>query len=355
MGMGTSNRLMSLDLLRGLDMLLLVVVAPVLLGYHAAWGLPEWMTEQLTHADWEGLRVWDLIMPWFIFMSGAAIPFALPKYLSDGKPKVAFWVHLFKRVAMLWLLGMVVQGNLPGLNPELIRPYNNTLQAIAAGYFIAAVVWLVPWKWGQVTVTCLLAAGYGLLLATFGDYTQKGNFAVHVEQLVFPSNKDGYGWTLTSMMFGAMALYGMHCAQLLRCSYAPYIKFALLLVLGNVLLGVGLILGFWEPAIKRIYTVSFTAQALGWGTLALALLYLVADIWKVTWGSWVILLFGRYALFAYLCGEFFSATFATLARSLTYGVKHVWNAEGYTFTLAVVYALLIVIAVALRDRLKTKR
>ncbi len=351
----SSTRLYSLDLLRGIDILTLVVIAPILAAYHAMWGLPETVTTQLTHVAWEGLHVWDLVMPWFIFMCGAAIPFALPKYLSDGKPKGRFWWHLLKRVALLWILGMAVQGNLLSFDVERIVPYNNTLQAIAMGYLIAAVVWLLPWRWSQVTVTIALAVGYGVLLACLGDYTPEGNFAIKVEQLVFPMNHDGYGWTLTSMMFGAMTLCGMHCAQLLKSSIAPFIKLALLVVIGNMLLGIGFILEYWEPAIKRIYTVSFTAQALGWGVLVLAALYLLADILKMKRGLGIVTCFGRHALLAYLCGTLFMPIFLTASHILTQGVEQLWSADGERFTLSVVSVLLIVAVVALRDRLTTRK
>ena len=72
-------RLMSLDVMRGLDMFLLVGVGPLMAAWQRAFGLPTWLSAQLRHVDWVGLTVWDLIMPWFIFMCGAAIPFALPK------------------------------------------------------------------------------------------------------------------------------------------------------------------------------------------------------------------------------------------------------------------------------------
>ncbi len=350
-----TQRLLSLDLLRGIDMLMLVVIAPILCGCELAWGLPEGLMTQLTHAEWAGLHVWDLVMPWFIFMCGAAIPFALPKYLTEGKPKLAFWSHLLKRVLLLWFLGMAVQGHLLTLDLTKIVPYNNTLQAIAAGYVIAALVWLIPWRWGQIAVTIALAAGYGVLLAVYGDYTPTGNFAVKVEQLLFPMNTDGYGWTLTSMMFGAMTLCGMHCAQLLKSAYAPMLKVAFLLILGNLLLGLGFILEVWEPAIKRIYTVSFTAQALGWGTLALAGLYFMADVLKCTRGCGLLLLFGRHALFAYLCGTLFKNAFLSLSNLFTQGIDNVWNYEGYLFTFWLVYAGLIIAAVKIRDRLTTGR
>ena len=80
-------RLLALDLLRGLDMLLLTVVGPVLWAVHRVWALPPWVCKQLTHARWEGLTTWDLIMPLFIFMCGAAVPFAAGKHARAPRPR----------------------------------------------------------------------------------------------------------------------------------------------------------------------------------------------------------------------------------------------------------------------------
>jgi predicted acyltransferase len=108
----SQTRLMSLDVMRGLDMFFLVALGPLLSAWQRAWGLPSWLSSQLNHVDWAGLTAWDLIMPWFIFMCGAAIPFALPKQMVEGKAGWRYWRHVLVRVVTLWVLGMVVQGNL---------------------------------------------------------------------------------------------------------------------------------------------------------------------------------------------------------------------------------------------------
>ena len=58
----TRTRLLSLDVMRGLDMFFLVVVGPVLGACERIWGVPAWLATQLRHVAWEGLTAWDLIM-----------------------------------------------------------------------------------------------------------------------------------------------------------------------------------------------------------------------------------------------------------------------------------------------------
>ena len=130
------NRLFSLDLLRGLDMFFLAAVGVVMQAAFKVWNCPVWLQDQFRH-PWLGFSAWDIIMPLFIFMCGAAMPFALGRRLREGKG--VFWRHVLGRVALLWILGMVVQGGLLSLDPKEFSPYCNTLQSIACGYLVTAL------------------------------------------------------------------------------------------------------------------------------------------------------------------------------------------------------------------------
>lgn len=347
-----SSRLQSLDLLRGLDMLLLTVFGPLLWTIDRVWGVPPWICEQLVHARWAGFTLWDLIMPLFIFMSGAAIPFAVPKRLTDGRAGWPFWRHVLGRVAFLWITGMVVQGNLLSLDPSRFFYYSNTLQAIAAGYLIAAPAFLMPRRWMRVTLPLVLAGGYTFLLATLGDATFEENFALRVERWLFPSYKEGYAFTLTSMMFGAVSLCGMNCAEWLRGEASPWRKVGVLALVGGVLLGGGFLLELWEPPIKRVFNLTFTVQAMGWSVLALSMLYMLADVLHLCRGPGIVTLFGQHALTAYLCVEAFAPLLHHAARILTQGFPHWFGNGPQPFIQSLASAALIVFVLYLRRRVK---
>lgn len=348
------QRLLSLDVMRGLDMFFLVVIGPILTTWQRIWGLPAWLNTQLRHVDWEGLTAWDLIMPWFIFMCGAAIPFALPKRLKNGRAGWNYWSHVLGRVSLLWLLGMIVQGNLLSLNPSMISPYNNTLQTIAAGYLIAALLLLIRNRTIRYLIPLLLAAVYGMTLALFGDYTPQGNIAVRIEQWLLPMNRDGYSWVLTTPMFGVMTLCGMFCTEVLRNKCSAARKIFSLLLLGIGLLFGGMLLGCWEPAIKRIYTVSFTFQALGWGVLMLTVLYFVIDVCRIKRGWGLLSLYGRRALTAYLCRTLFWHPLNVLAQTLTYGMTYWIGAKRYPLVQVSFATLLLTLLLYFRDRRNRK-
>ena len=105
------DRQLSLDVLRGMDMFLLTVIGSLVWVANEVHALPNAFLYQFTH-PWEGFALWDIIMPCFLFMCGAAIPLSLERRLVDGRPGSGFWLHVFKRVTMLWVLGLLVQGQL---------------------------------------------------------------------------------------------------------------------------------------------------------------------------------------------------------------------------------------------------
>ena len=142
------KRLESLDALRGLDLFFLVVMETMIWHLKGAVDAP-WFDSLMpffTHKDWGGFSTWDLIMPLFMFMSGVTIPYSMNKY-REGAPRSGFYRRLAKRIILLWIFGMMVQGNLLGLDPHKIYFFSNTLQAIAVGYLFAALIFLFfRWK-----------------------------------------------------------------------------------------------------------------------------------------------------------------------------------------------------------------
>ena len=337
------ERLYSLDLLRGLDMILLVVIGPLVRAADAVWHFPPAFMGQFRHG-WECFTFWDIIMPLFIFMCGAAVPFALGRRLENGRAGATFWRHVLVRVVILWVLGMMVQGNLLSLDITKFNPYSNTLQAIAAGYLGAACVMLIRPKALRIAAPIAFAAAYTLLLAFGGDYTEHGNFAYKTDiaalRALLPANSsylanpNHYTWFTTSLMFAAMTLCGFFATEILRGGGTKRAKAVRLFVYAGVLEAVGWGVSPWIPVIKPIFTLSFTAQAMGWCVLALALLYVLTDILMLRKGLWVVILFGQCALAAYLVGgNLFRPVIRRTAEVFTQGFPHAFGFDKNVMTL----------------------
>ena len=122
------KRLESLDVLRGFDLFCLVGLESVMHAVGRATDA-EWMQPVMwcfSHVEWEGFSSWDLVMPLFLFMAGVSMPFALSRYRQMADPR-AVYRRIAKRVLLLWIFGMMCQGNLLGLDPDRIYLYSNTL------------------------------------------------------------------------------------------------------------------------------------------------------------------------------------------------------------------------------------
>jgi predicted acyltransferase len=343
------ERVLAIDALRGFDMFwiagpeaghwLLTSLIILVLGH-----LPEDVAWQMGH-HWGGFTAWDLIMPLFLFIVGAAMPFSLGRRLEAGEGRAAIYARALRRVALLWVLGMISQGHLLLFRLDRLELYSNTLQAIAAGYLIATVVMVevrqVRWQ---------AAVGAGLLLAywgamaliappggTAGDYGQGVNLAEWIDRSLLGSYRNHdpdyhYTWILSSLGFGATTLLGMFAGQVLRSPRPPRERLLLLLGGGVALLLLGWLWSFSLPCIKHLWTSSMVAWAGGWSVLALAAFYGVIDV--VGWRRWCFpfVVIGANAIVAYMLQPLFDVHH--LGEHLFGGFSRLFGA-GAGFVLAV--------------------
>ena len=179
------ERLASLDILRGADMFLLLALGPVVRSICKLY--PDgtaWLAHQFRHVSWEGFVLWDLIMPLFLFMSGITIPFSMAAY-RDGRarPDRKFYLKLLKRFCLLFLLGWIVQGNLLEFSWKDFHPYANTLQAIAVGYVVAALLFVYFRPRWQIVAGVALFAAYWIAFACTGmNLDPQDNIAMAVDK-----------------------------------------------------------------------------------------------------------------------------------------------------------------------------
>ena len=94
-----TNRLASLDILRGADLFCLLFFQPILIHWLEIADMPALTTvqKQFEHIEWHGFSFWDLIMPLFMFMSGITIPFALSRYKNEKSIDRTFYIKIAKR------------------------------------------------------------------------------------------------------------------------------------------------------------------------------------------------------------------------------------------------------------------
>src|SRR3954469_20823963 len=107
-----TERLISLDALRGFDMLWIIGGVPILQKAADLTGW-NWLVQfraQMNHTAWDGFTLYDLIFPLFLFIAGVAMPFSFEKRLALGETKSELAKHVIVRGLVLVLFGMIFHG-----------------------------------------------------------------------------------------------------------------------------------------------------------------------------------------------------------------------------------------------------
>ena len=306
-----SGRVVSIDALRGFDMFWIIGGKGVFLAVLGLFviEIPESVMCQISHPEWIGFSAWDMIMPLFLFIVGTAMPFSFAKRLKQGHGKLRLYLKIVVRTLVLFVFGMAAQGNLLDFDLSTLHICSNTLQAIACGYLVAAVLLLEVSLLGQIVVTALLLGGYWAVLALIpvpgheaGILQPQLNLALHIDRTILGTFDDGttYTWILSGMGFVATVMLGVFSGQLLRCGQTPWMKVLWLILIGLGCLGAGWVWSLKFPIIKHVWSSSMVLWAGGWSFLLLALFYAVIDVIGLRFWAFPFVVIGSNAIAVYM-------------------------------------------------------
>lgn len=338
----SSKRLESLDALRGFDLFFLVALGPLMHSL-ARTANVEWLNESMwvfSHVSWEGFSPWDLIMPLFLFMSGISMPFSLSRYksISDKRPLLQ---RLAKRILLLWIFGMMCQGNLLALDPNTIYLYSNTLQAIATGYLITALLFLFTSRRTQIITAVVLLLVYWTAMQFItvdgyggGNYTPQGNLAEWIDNTVLGRFRDTaqvidgkvviadwyhYTWILSSLNFGVTVLTGLFAGYIAKDKIEEKKKLKLYFGTGITMVIAGWLWNFQMPVIKTIWTSSMVLVSSGYCFLLMGLFYYWIDYKGHRSGITWLKVYGMNSIVAYMLANV--VNFRCIGESLFYGLE----------------------------------
>jgi len=310
----SSERLMSIDALRGFDMFLIIGGGRTIHEFIKAANINPLnkLLPQFEHVPWEGFTFWDIIMPLFLFIVGVAMPFSFTKRLAHGDSKAKLYRHIIIRSVILFILGIAAQGHLLDYDLSKVHIYCNTLQAIAAGYLIASFIILNLRLIWQIIATAALLLLFWALMALVsvpgygrGVLTPEGNLAIYIDRIVLGRFEDGtsYTWILSSITFACTVMLGVFAGYVLRSKKTKATKTELLfaLSLGSILLGI--VWHIFFPIIKHLWTSSFVLFAAGLSYFLLAAFYLVIDVLNVRRWAFGFVVIGTNAIFAYMANS----------------------------------------------------
>ena len=317
MGAGATpkGRMVSIDALRGFVMFWIIgggdIVQELVRLVHNP--LPYAVDKHFEHAKWIGIHGWDLIMPLFLFITGASLPFAMSRRIFERSDRRGIYLKILKRFVILFVLGMAVQGNLLEFDISKLDLYCNTLQAIACGYVVAAVALLnmrIAW---QALLSLALLAGYWLLMMVVpvpghgaGVIRPDANLALYIDEMILGRFRDGtaYTWILSSMTFSSTVLLGVMSGHILKSGLTPRRKLLALAGAGGLGIAAGEVVAIWFPVIKYIWSSSFTLLAAGFSFLLMAFFYGVIDVLGARRWSFFFVVIGSNALFVYCFTSF---------------------------------------------------
>lgn len=320
---GISNRLYSLDALRGFDMFWIVGGSALIMSLSKHTDI-EWLkilAEQFKHVSWAGFHFIDLIFPLFMFISGAVIPFSVLSKIEKGEPKRDLVWKAAKRTTTLIILGIIYNGTLKTGFSE--ARYVSVLGQIGLAYFFAVLIVLysdsiqkkIIWLVGILATIAILQLFVPVPGTGAGVLTPEGCINGYIDRLLLPGRLafNHNGWTasgqgiydalgiLSTISSIGITLMGFFSGYILRSIKQTGLKkTALLAGIGTSLIIIALIINPVYPVIKNCWTTTFSLLAGGISFISVAFFYLIIDVWGLKKWSFCFRVIGMNPLFIYL-------------------------------------------------------
>jgi predicted acyltransferase len=345
-----SQRLLSLDFMRGLIMVLLMMESTRLYDhlFEASEGtiFGSFML-QFFHHPWDGLRFWDLIQPGFMFIAGTAMAYSLHRQQLSGKTWNESFAKALKRSGWLFFWGVLNYAvRSSGLSFELW----NVLTQLSFTMLVAFLIF----NWSY---TNQIIFSFGLLILTeilyrftnipgFDQpFTDQHNFGNYVDLLLM--NKiNGDGWVAINFLpTAAHTIWGALAGKLLLSKEVDNKKVKWILLSGIIILVMGYSLHFTgvTPIIKRIATSSFTLASGGWCLMALGSFYWWIDLLNHKRYLQFFIVVGMNSIFIYLFFEIVGHRwFNDYVGAISNGLMHMINIPSglmHIITSLIIFAL----------------
>ena len=316
----TTQRLYSLDALRGFDMFWIMGGERIIHALSKATDAPFWngLSHQFSHPEWNGFRAYDLIFPMFLFIAGVATPYSVGRQLESGVEKNKLLWKVVKRGLLLVLLGIIYNNDLK-LQPLSEIRFPSVLGRIGLAYMFANIIFIYTEKERtRIIWFCGLLLGYWLTLLftsapgyPLGDLTVEGNFASYIDRSVIPGKlitkggiHDPEGLFSTIPAIGT-GLLGIITGNFLKNNAASQkIKVLRMLIAGVIFLALVQLWNLVFPINKNLWTSSFVLQTGGFSLLLLSLFYYVIDVKGYRKWAFFFTVIGMNSILIYMSGTF---------------------------------------------------
>ncbi len=310
-----SERLVSLDTFRGVTIGAMIVVTNLRIWSDT----PRF--PHLSHSEWHGCTLADLVFPCFIFIVGIATVFSLDKHLKAGTSLLKLYRLILTRTTILFLLGLLacswfLFGWLfqsicppapttesmwsiflsPPATPDVFYfslanlRIPGVLQRIALVYLAVSLLILhTRSRWRlQAAIMVGLLLLYWALMRLPGFHLRPGqDLGAYLDRAVFGENHlwrftrtwdpEGLLGTIPAIATG---LAGALAGFWLKSDYDRYSKFYGLILFGCLGVAAGALWGLRFPINKYLWTSSYAVYTAGFALLFLSLHYYLFDLYR---------------------------------------------------------------------------
>lgn len=362
----TKERLISLDVFRGFTILLMTIV-----NNPGSWAT---VYPPLLHSDWNGCTPTDLVFPFFIFIMGVAVAFAMPNKTFDSTTFnrilvrsvrmfcLGVFFNFFGKIQLFGLEGIplligrlvitaaVGYALMGSFNSKIktylafsilviylflaysgIEAYENVrlpgvLQRIGIIYFIISLLYLKTTQKTQLLVALALLLGYWGIMTLIPvpgigiSNLEKGtNLASWIDSIVLK----GHMWEVTNTWDPegilsaipaiATGIIGMFIGQLLNRTL-PKLEIAKRMgIYGAVLVSLALVWNIVFPINKSLWTSSFVLYTAGLAILSLTVFYYIIDISSYKKWTKIFLFWGVNPMIVFFLSEIIPQAFQMIS------------------------------------------
>jgi predicted acyltransferase len=268
----------------------------------------------LKHAEWNGITPTDYIFPSFIFIVGVSVVLSCSKQLGKQASKKDILKKVFKRVIILFMLGVLLSF-LQSFDLSKLR-ITGVLQRISIVFLCCSYLFLYTSQKFQLTLGATILVIYCLLMTLvpvpgFGyAILEPGkNLAAWVDKLMLPGKLYNGNWdpegVLSTFPAIVTGICGMLAGHLLLGNKTEERKIIWLFFTGFGAFIVAHIWNWYFPINKNLWTSSYVLYTAGLDSMLLGFLYFLVDILDYHKWTKFAIVFGSNAIAAYLASEIF--------------------------------------------------
>lgn len=276
-------RLLSLDVFRGITVAMMTLV-----NNPGSWAH---IYTPLEHSEWNGCTPTDLVFPFFLFIVGVSIVFALESKKADPALHRRLITGIIRRAVILFAIGLILS-LFPYFNFATVR-IPGVIQRIAVVYLIVGLLYIFQTRKAMLITFWVILIAYYLIMTFipvpgvgYANLNPETNLGAWIDRGILGEAhlwKSSKTWDpegiLTDLPAVATGIFGVLIGTFLKRKDQPEAqKVSWLFAVGVLVTILGLLVDLFFPINKALWTSSFVLYTGGLAIIGLTLLYWLIDV-----------------------------------------------------------------------------